>query len=104
MGRTVAMLQPKIFAAFLLFLWTIANRPGYGAEGSQPLKPEYEIPNVKLIDCEKAGLHEILAGKPTPTCMKINFKSSGRIEYAGLNSRDPRIETVLAGPLFKVVE
>ena len=36
--------------------------------------------------------------------MKINFKSSGRIEYAGLTSEaTPESPSVLAGPLFKVV-
>merc|ERR1711990_1177378 len=92
-----------MFAACLLFLWTIANRPGHGAEGRQPSARGYELPNVKQIDCEKVGLHKILAGKPNPTCTKIHFKSSGRIEYAGLTSPG-KSPNVLTGPLFKVVE
>ena len=63
---------------------------------------EVELPNVKLIDCREAGLHEILASKIT--CMVIRFKSTGIIEYAGLKPDQPGIESILSGPLFMVVE
>ena len=63
---------------------------------------EVELPNVKLIDCREAGLNEILATKIT--CMVIRFKSTGIVEYAGLKPDQPGIESILSGPLFKVVE
>ena len=61
---------------------------------------EVELPNVKLIDCREAGLPEATK----ITCMVIQFKSTGIIEYAGLKPDQPGIESILSGPLFKVVE
>ena len=38
------------------------------------------------------------------TCMVIRFKSTGIVEYAGLKPDQPGIESILSGPLFRVVE
>ena len=44
-----------------------------------------------------------MGGKSKLTCMVIKFASTGIVEFAGLKPAEPGIESILAGPLFKVV-